>query len=173
MKKIIYIITITFLSNQIQSNAQSIDTLQLLKTHIENNKVNYIGKPFKALSDTLKKLNLPIIEYSGPHDSYSAMYINDTIWVDGFSLYFDEITYDKMSIHFTATRNNNGQDTANTHIKFITIWFQSPIPYLRAWNYLLYADSDEHANLSGIVWNRKIANFYKNCIIKNLKVSEF
>jgi hypothetical protein len=174
MKKIL-ILSIFFLA-LIKANATPppTDTLLLLKTKIENNKSNFINKPFKVLLDTLKKLKLPIIEYSGAHDGLEGLYNNDTIWVSGFHLFFEEyLGSEKMFKHHQCLADNKGKDTVNTHIKTIRVKFQNPVAYIRAWGYLAYEDGSTEANLDGVLWNRKLANLYKDAIVTDLFVYEY
>ena len=110
MKKIITITITILFALQLNATPPPIDTLLLLKTRIENNKANFINKKFKVLLDTIKKINLPIVEYSGASDAKCGLYINDTIWVSYFELYFEEFLFSpkvQKKMHFLGPKIAN------------------------------------------------------------------
>ena len=168
MKKIVFILGIMILSG-IKLNAQPpvTDTLQWLKTNIEQRKNLFINKPLSVLLDSLKELKQGIVEYSGP-SLYSIGHLNDTIKVRSIELCFEEVIgSEKFWMHHDIFFANKGVDTLNTHIKFIIIKFTQPVVFLRKWwSY----NSD---NLGSNEWLPIVERLYKNAIVKDVKVDEY
>ncbi|MCC6181014.1 MAG: hypothetical protein IT237_04200 [Bacteroidia bacterium] len=168
MKKLMIILGIMVLLG-IKLNAQSpvTDTLQWLKTNIEQRKNLFINKPLSVLLDSLKELKQGIVEYTGP-DWYAIGNLNDTIWTTRINLYFEEMTGSaKEEMHHNVFYSNNFKDTLNTHIKILRIKFTQPVIFLRKWwSY----NSD---TLGSNEWLPKVAALNKNAIVKDVKVYEY
>lgn len=85
------IFIIVFLTGlQHLSTAQSpvTDTLQWLRTNIEQRQHLFVNKPLKVMFDSLSTLRQGILQYSPP---YSEMWGRpDTIWSNDVTLYFGE-----------------------------------------------------------------------------------
>ena len=168
MKKLIIIVGITvLLGTKLNAQTPVTDTLQWLKTNIEQRKNLFINKPLSVLLDSLNDLKQGIVEYLGP-EWYSVGNLNDTIWTKGINLYFEEmIGSEKATMHHNILIANNGKDTLNTHIKVLSIDFISPVIFLRKWwSY----NSD---TLGSNEWLPIVARLYKNAIVKDVKVDEY
>ncbi|HML57049.1 MAG TPA: hypothetical protein PLE75_00210 [Ferruginibacter sp.] len=87
MKKIIFIVVVLMLRVG-YSNAQPpiTDTLQWLRTNIEQRQHLFVNKPLKVMFDSLGTLKQGILQYSPP---LSEMWGRpDTIWCKDITLYF-------------------------------------------------------------------------------------
>ena len=171
MKKILIIIIFVLFNKT--ANCQITDTLQFLKSKIDSNKSHYVGKKLQVLFDTLYKYKLPIKEYGGTWD-YRGANLDDTLWVKDICIYFDFYLFtNKFNAVLHTKPDINGHRNINVGIKEIQITFSNPIPYLRVWDYLVDENEATLGKIDGVIWNRRKANFYRNCIIQDLKVSEF
>lgn len=165
MKRIIIIAIISLHSLILNAQAPIADTLQWLKNNIEHKKQLFTNKPLNVLLDSLKELKNGIAEYDGP-DWYAIGHLNDTIWVKGINLYFEE-TVEKDAIHYRHFFSNGLKDTINTHIKTLKIDFAWPVPFLRKWW------SYDKNGLGSSKWNAKIETLFKNEWISDVKVEEY
>ena len=168
MKKLIIILGImVLLGTKLNAQPPVTDTLQWLKTNIEQRKNLFINKPLSVLLDSLKELKQGIVEYSGP-SWYAIGNLNDTIKVRSIKLYFEKVIgSEKFWMHHDIFFANKGVDTLNTHIKFIIIKFTQPVVFLRKWwSY----NSD---NLGSNEWLPIVERLYKNAIVKDVKVDEY
>ena len=168
MKKLIIIVGITvLLGTKLNAQTPVTDTLQWLKTNIEQRKNLFINKPLKVLLDSLKELKQGIVEYSGP-SWYAIGNLNDTIKVRSIKLYFEKVIgSEKFWMHHDIFFANKGVDTLNTHIKILSIDFISPVIYLRRWR------SYNSDTLGSNEWLPIVARLYKNAIVKDVKVYEY
>jgi len=166
MKKLMIILGITvLLGTKLNAQPPVTDTLQWLKTNIEQRKNLFINKPLSVLLDSLKELKQGIVEYEGP-GWYAIGNLNDTIKVKSITLFFAELA-DKEDLHYQHFFSNNMKDTPNTYIKYIIIKFTQPVVFLRKWwSY----NSD---NLGSNEWLPIVARLYKNAIVKDVKVDEY
>ena len=90
---IFLLILICFGAIQLKAQMPITDTLQWLKTRIEQKKAYYIGKPFRFLLDTLRSNSIYIQQYTPPVTSYNAPTLTqpkDTIYSNNFIVFFGE-----------------------------------------------------------------------------------
>ena len=167
MKTIIILVLITFCTIY-QGKSQPIaDTLQWLKTNIEQRSHLFSGKPLGVLLDSLKDLKNEIREYSGPR-WYAVGNLNDTVWVKGIDLSFEKIIGSEKDFrHQEVFFSNNMNDTLNTHIKILKIEFAWPVPFLRKWW------SYDRKGLGSYAWNAKLEAFWKEAYVLSVKVEEY
>jgi hypothetical protein len=161
-------ITVVFCICQSVNAAPPIDTMVVLNAKVQQKKNLFINKPLRILLDTLKKNKLTVVEYSGPHEKHTPIYKKDTLKIESIEVYFEEyLGTEKLKNRLDAIAVNKGRDTLNTHIPRITIYFKTPLLFLRKW-----IDEDRQGIASN-TWNIRVANFYRSGIIKDLKVDEF
>jgi len=171
MKKIIIIIVllITITVNGLKSQTTVIDTLQWLKSNIEADSNIFKGKTLNTLLDSLKGYKKAIVEYSGARMPGLGLNKVDTIWVDQIDLYFEPFFFSyKTELHLSFVPTiNNPIDTINTHIKYLSVYFKKPVPFLtRWWSYNMQY-------LGTTKWNKSLELLYGNAIVENISVEEY
>ena len=106
------------------------DTLQWLKTNIEQKSSNYTGKPIGILLDTLahRCIYKGICQYIAPITSDGAAAetkAGDTVYTSKFKIYFGNVLYR----HGTVSQLHRENPSINTHLKWIYIKFTNQIPF--------------------------------------------
>lgn len=178
MKIIIIIISVLFISNYCQAQQPDItDTLQWLKTNIEQRNSFFSGKPFKTILDSLYGLKAKLVEYNVPQDIHQfsdeirtgKAANKDTLFVDELRIYLDSISDGGVvdQLHeelWTNNFKNNLHNTINTHVKFIRIVFSSSVPFLRSW-----CDSP----LGSRNWTLLSEGYFGSFIVQSVSVGEY
>src|SRR5690606_10422488 len=155
-------IVATFMLGVLSSNAQPsiTDTLQWLRTNIEQREHLFVHKPLQVLLDSLHELKNGIIQYSPPYPEKWSQ--PDTIWGKRISLYFGEVwgggEIDQLH------RLNPG---INTHIPVIVVEFSWPVPYLSKWM------SEDPEGLGTEDWNPQLEAFWSRYWINSVRIEEF
>lgn len=168
MKRLSVIILFSSISLFTRANNEEpiIDTLQWLKVNVEQKKHLFINKPFSVMLDSLKDLKSGIVEYMGPE--WYTKGLNDTIWVKGIDLHFEELIGSvKDLMHREVFFSNKFTDTLNTHIKIIKVDFAWPVPFLRKWW------SYDRNGFGSNIWNAKVEGLYKDQWVSDVKVEEY
>lgn len=133
MKNLIIILSIFVASSCIADKAQGqiiTDTLQWLKTNIEQQNKYYVGKPLGVLLDTLRKRNIypGIWQYTAPIKSDGTpaeARAGDTVYTANFMIYFGNLLFGKSKIP-QIHRDNL---LANTHLRWMYLEFTKLIPF--------------------------------------------
>lgn len=171
-KKILLILfftlqTFIFMKNS-YAQSTSDNKLSWLKANIEQKKNLFINKPFYVLLDSLRDLKNQIYEYSGAIDSSLTLYKNDTIFVTYFELYFEPfLGSEKVINHSRTFFSNQLIDTLKTDIIRIKLTLKYPMAFLRIWH------SVDRKGLGSFLWNRKIRDFFRNSIIKDVEIDVY
>ena len=132
MKKIILLISILVTGYINANNAQGqaiTDTLQWLKTNIEQKSSYYTGKPLSVLLDTLNKRNIypGLWQYVHAFKSDGAQaesIAGDTVYVASFTIYFGYQLFGRG----TVDQVHRANPSINTHLKWMYLKFTQKIP---------------------------------------------
>ncbi|HCF64413.1 MAG TPA: hypothetical protein DEU93_09905, partial [Chitinophagaceae bacterium] len=135
------------------------DTLQWLRTNIEQHQHLFVNKPLKVMFDSLGTLKQGILQYSPP---LSEMWGRpDTIWCKDFALYFGERFGGAI---FQLHAANPG---INTHVPVIYIELSWPVPFLDKW----YVE--DRNGLGSTNWNRQLEAFWGQYIVSSIRIGEY
>jgi hypothetical protein len=173
MKKIIIITTLMFFSINAKSQCglPTSDTLQWLKTHIEQKNSYFHNKPFKTLMDSLCGMQKKMSSYFGP-DIYDLRgrdsLVGDTIFTDnltiGFGNWLMYDAYKKEDSAFWASKNSGLPYTYKMHIPIINIKFINTVPIPL---------SIVNDRVQGLYWSRNLANKLRTYLIDSVTIDEF
>ena len=156
MKKLIIVFSLFFVHSNAQYSPVIPDTLQWLKTKIEQRNNYFHGKPLQVLFDSLYglknsiKSNLGIYPKTWRH--------SDTIYNNHITVYFEDI-HDRKRIM------NNG--FANHYVPLLKIWFINDVPFIYSWN-----DNDREG-LGSHRWNAKLEAYYSPFIVDSVSVGVY
>ena len=186
MKKIIIIVCllITALkSTKAQTANIGSDTLQWLKTNIEQRSSSYFsGKSFKTILDSLYQLKAQIVEFDPPLNVSLACggtkanaitgvdTVNHTyLFVDSLTMYFEAISdggiVDQIQTELSINNlNNNQNNIVNTHVKYFTVVFQRTVRYPR------YIANSENGTW---LWTAFAEYYWGPNIIQRVSVGEY
>ena len=183
MKKILIALILFLGLNSVQAQTANIggDTLQWLRTHVEQQSNFFSGKPFKTVLDSLYQLKAAIVEYNPPMniraacggtgvDGFNPAPADPNyLYVDSLTMYFEAITDGGVidQIHQNLVDSNykyNQHNTVNTHVKYFTVVFQQRVPYLRT-----IASSDQGTWL----WTPFAEYLWGPNVIQRVRVGEY
>jgi len=168
VKKIILIAAILLGLHTAKAQNQPVvtDTLQWLKTNIEQRSGYFSGKPLGILLDSLYGLNAKLEDYISPISP--TLSLPDTIYTDHLQIYFGNyFNGPKGHLHDSAFRVHPGMDTLNTHIPYLYIKFAQQIPFLANWY------SYDPKGLGSIHWNPLLAAYYGPFVVSSVTVGEY
>ncbi|HRN91581.1 MAG TPA: hypothetical protein PLE75_00215 [Ferruginibacter sp.] len=161
MKKIIFIVVVLMLRVG-YSNAQPpvTDTLQWLRTNIEQRQHLFVNKPLKVMFDSLYHLKNGILQYISPRAKGWSK--PDTIWQKKLVLYFGERWGGGA-----VSQSHMSNPGINTHVPVIVVEFSWPVAFLRKW---YSADPD---GLGSTDWNRQLEAFWSQQWVRSITIKEF
>jgi len=168
VKKIILIVAILLSLNTAKAQNQPVitDTLQWLKTNIEQKSSYYSGKPLRVLLDSLYGLNIKLQDYIPPNSQ--TLSFPDTIYTDHLQIYLGEYYNGiKGHLHDSAFWVHPGMDTLNTHIPYLYIKFSQQIPFLMKWF------SYDPQGLGSSIWNTMLAEYYAPFVVGRVRIGEY
>ena len=164
--KIIIIIMMLNCFAYIKADCQITDTLQWLKSRIEQNSY-YIGKPLGVLLDSIRLNGVYVNnnnnwEVSGlifSDDQPAHTLPRDTAWTNNFSIYFGKL----FGINGAGHIHDLSSTDVNTHLIFIDLTFTQKIPFPTK----LTADPD----MCGLFG--PVENICRPYIVASIKVGEY
>jgi hypothetical protein len=159
MKKLLVTI-ILIVGINFSSKAQITDTLQWLRTNIEQREHLFVHKPLQVLFDSLYDLKRGILQYIPPITKNWSR--PDTIWCKDITLYFGE----RFGGGVVSQLHRSIPDI-NTHVPVIYVEFSWPVPFLRKW-YSIDPDG-----LGSINWNPQLEAFWGRYWIRSVRIEEF
>lgn len=162
MKKLIIIIgfILTFVKSDAQYSPVITDTLQWLKTNIEQKNSYYHGKPLHLLLDSLYGLKSAIKCHMGIMPK--SLRNPDTGYDNNITIYFANI-FDGGNITLSHFNDIN----ANTHVPQLKIYFTTDVPFKNYWR-----DTDRKG-LGSVMWNSIVENFYSPYLVDSVSVGEY
>src|SRR5690606_22584445 len=128
------------------SKAQITDTLQWLRTNIEQREHLFIHQPLQVMLDSLYELKRGIIQYSPPYPEVWSQ--PDTIWGKRIALYFGEIWGGSL-----ISQLHDSMSGIHTHVPVIYVEFSWPVPFISKW---VSIDRD---GLGSLYWNPQLEAF--------------
>ena len=161
MKKIIIITLLVIISSSLKVQSQPVvtDTLQWLKTNIEQRSSYFHGKPMVVLLDSLYGLKASLKDYTGAPPS--AISRPDTVYMNHIIIYFDHI----YSGAICSSHLDNPY--LNTHVPYLYIKFKQLIPFIARWHF------DNREGSGSITWNPSLAAYYGVFIVDSVTVGEY
>jgi hypothetical protein len=165
MKIKLVIIFLLFIAGSNNLKGQiPIDTLQWLKTNIEQKNYLFTGMPLSVLFDSLGNLKNAIADYDAPlFDDNGQM--PDTVFTTFIRLFFAPGGLEVSGEHLDSFFANLPEP--NTHVPYIEITFSSSVPFVREWF------TTDKERLGSIRWNRYLRNYWEQFIVADLKVGEY
>ena len=164
MKKLITIIlfSLSFVHSNAQNSPVITDTLQWLKTNIEQKNNYYHGKPLHLLLDSLYGLKSSIKCYMAIMPKSLRNRDTSSGYDNNITIYFANI-YDKGNITLSHFNDIN----ANTHVPQLKIYFTTDVPFKNYW-----LDTDRKG-LGSVMWNSTLENFYSPYLVDSVSVGEY
>jgi hypothetical protein len=173
MKKIIIITTLIFFSINAKSQCglPTSDTLQWLKTHIEQKSSYFNGKPLKTLLDSLCGLKNKLKFYYAPieyflddDDSLAVDYIYSKKLTICLGNILDSTIQSNVDTAFHNSFFNKTPYTYSAHIPRLNIIFKTKVPFPRE----IIDDRND-----GMYWNRRIAYVLKPYLVDSVTIDEY
>lgn len=167
MKNKILIAVIFLLYTQTNLRSQIItDTLQWLKTNIEQKSYLFTGKPLKVVFDSLGNLKNALVDYDPPLMENGQF--PDTTYNTVLKIYFTPGSLKVNGAHWNSfVASSLNKDTLNTHVPYLKIFFANPVPFVTAWF------SNDKERLGSIRWNRYLRNYWGQGIVQSVVVGEY
>ncbi|MBX2931677.1 MAG: hypothetical protein KF781_07025 [Chitinophagaceae bacterium] len=167
IKSIIIVLLLVIIGTDNLKSQTPIDTLQWLKTNIEQKNYLFSGKPLSVLFDSLGNLKNALADYDAPIIDDNGQF-SDTTHNAFLRIYFAPgslFVFNKYHRHSYSPVTH--RDTLNTHVPCLEITFASPVPFVTAW-----FDNDKE-RLGSMKWNRYLRNYWGQFIVDSVIVGEY